>query len=193
MNVCTLLLTGILLASAPHAPREKAPLSADAASMQRKLDLLDRNAASAHPKATRTVLTENEVNAYLASRPVQLPAGVKSVHLEGAPGVITGRATVDFDQVRAGQNSSNPLLEIFSGLHRVVVVAHAHGAGGQGTAQVDSVSLDGVEIPRFVLELFVEKYLKPKYPDIGLDSRFDLPDRIDAATVGLHIITLTQR
>ncbi len=33
----------------------------------------------------------------------------------------------------------------------------------------------------FVLELFVEKYLKPKYPDIGIDSRFALPARVDSA------------
>jgi hypothetical protein len=58
---------------------------------------------------------------------------------------------------------------------------------------VDSVSLDGVEVPEFVLQLFVEKYLKPKYPNIGLDSRFALPARVDAATVGLHRVTVTQK
>ena len=58
---------------------------------------------------------------------------------------------------------------------------------------VDSVSLDGIEIPRFVLQLFVEKYLQPKYPNIGLDSRFALPDRIDTAIVGLHKLTITQK
>jgi len=44
-----------------------------------------------------------------------------------------------------------------------------------------------------VLELFVEKYLQPKFPQIGIDSRFPLPDRIDTATVGQHQITLTQK
>lgn len=58
---------------------------------------------------------------------------------------------------------------------------------------MDSVSLDGVEVPRFVLEMFVEKYLKPKYPNIGIDSRFALPARVDAATVGLHKVTVTQK
>ena len=75
----------------------------------------------------------------------------------------------------------------------MVVQAHAHGSGGQGIVQVDTVSLDGVEIPRFVLQLFVEKYLQPKYPNIGLDSRFALPDRIDTATVGRHKLTITQK
>jgi hypothetical protein len=100
---------------------------------------------------------------------------------------------VDFDRVREGIHSSNPLLSIFSGVHDVVVIAHAHGAGGQGYVHVDSVSLDGVEIPEFVLELFVEKYLQPKNPQIGLDSQFALPDRIDTATVGVHKLIVTQK
>ena len=62
----------------------------------------------------------------------------------------------------------------------------------QGLVHVDSVSLDGVEVPSFVLEMFVEKYLKPKYPDIGIDSRFALPARVDAATIGLHKVTVIQ-
>jgi hypothetical protein len=58
---------------------------------------------------------------------------------------------------------------------------------------VDSVSIDGVDVPRFVLELFVEKYLKPKYPTIGIDSELALPARVETATVGLHKVTLTQK
>ena len=82
---------------------------------------------------------------------------------------------------------------MFSGLHEVVVSAHAYGAKREGLVHVDSVALDGVEVPSFVLELFVEKYLKPKYPEIGIDSRFALPARVDAATVGLHKVTLIQK
>ena len=107
--------------------------------------------------------------------------------------MIIGTARVDFDQLKAGKNSYNPLLSIFSGLHDVVVTSHASGAKGEGLVHVDSVSLDGVDVPQFVLELFVEKYLKPKYPDIGMDSRFALPARVDSAVIGLHKVTLTQQ
>ena len=113
--------------------------------------------------------------------------------LEGAPGIITGTAEVDFDRIREGVHSSNPLLSIFSGVHEVVVVAHAYGAGRIGYVHVDSVSLDGVEVPEFALQLFVEKYLTPKYPQIGIDSHFSLPDRLDTATVGLHKLAVTQK
>jgi hypothetical protein len=87
----------------------------------------------------------------------------------------------------------NTLLEVFRGVHDVDVVAHAHAAAGVGYVEVDSVSLDGVEIPRFVLQLFVANYIQPKYPNLGLDSSFRLPDRIDQATVGVHELTVTQK
>jgi hypothetical protein len=48
-------------------------------------------------------------------------------------------------------------------------------------------------VPRFLLNLFVEKYLQPKYPELGLDSRFSLPDRIDSAVVGPHQLTIIQK
>ena len=161
---------------------------------ERKLDHITANGRAIHPNQTPTVLTEQELNAYLASDQIELPAGVESVKLEGSePGIVNGTARINFDKVRAGARSSNPLLEIFSGIHEVVVNTHAHAVGGQGYVHVDSVFLDGIEVPRFILQLFVEKYLEPKNPQIGLDSQFALPDRIDRATVGQHQITLTQK
>ena len=161
--------------------------------MEQKLRRIEANGRLAHPDQTPTTFTEQEVNSFLASDNVTLPAGVQSVKLLGEPGIITAVAQVDFERVREGTHSSNPLLSIFSGVHDVVVVAHAYGAGHQGFVHVDSVSLDGAEIPQFVLQLFVEKFLQPKYPEIGLDSRFALPDRIDTATVGQHKLTVTQK
>jgi hypothetical protein len=189
---CLILLT-LTLTEAAAAQNKPLQNSAAVASMDRKLQRIEANGASAYPDQTPTEFTEEEVNSYLASGRVQLPSGVQSVNFQGEPGVITANTRVDFDQLKAGKRSSNPLLGVFSGVHDVVVQAHAHGSGGQGIVNVDAVSLDGVEIPRFVLQLFVEKYLQPKYPNIGLDSHFALPDRIDTATVGRHKLTVTQK
>ena len=167
--------------------------SRDADSMQRKLKSIEANGRSAHPNQKTTVFSEQEVNAYLASEYVKLPNGVQSVKLAGEAGIITGTAKVDFDRIREGSHSSNPLLSIFSGVHEVVVVAQARGETGRGYVHVDTVSLDGIAVPRFVLQLFVEKFLRPKYPQIGLDSEFNLPDRIDTAVVGEHVLTITQK
>jgi hypothetical protein len=192
----TLLATIIIftLSEAPTAqvnPSSKA--SPAVISMERKLQHVQSNATLAHPDQTPTEFTEQEINAYFASGAIKLPAGVQSVNFQGQPEVVTATSRVDFDQIKAGRRSSNPLLSMFSGIHDVVISAHVRGAGGQGYVNVDSVSLDGVEIPRFALEMFVEKYLQPKYPGVGLDSQFALPDRIDTAKVGLHKLTITQK
>ena len=184
----TFLLLGLAAVSAAGAPGPH-----DLASAEQKLDHIEANGRSPNPSPTPTVLSEQEVNAYLASDHVRLPAGVGKVTLEGRNGQITGRTRVDFDRIRAGVHSSNSLLSVFTGAHDVVVVTHAHGEGGRGHVHVDSVSLDNVEVPPFLLELLVEKLLKPMYPDIGLDSEFRLPARIDRAEVGEHEITLIQK
>jgi hypothetical protein len=177
----TLLFTG---ASKPTNPAESA---AD------KLDYIHRNGQKQHPDSRPTQITEAEANAYFASGKVKMPAGVESLRLTGVSGAITGRCRVDFDQVRAGRGNSNPLLSLFSGMHDIVVEADASGFNYQGHVHVNSVSIDNVEVPQFVLELFVEKYVTPKYPGVGLDSAFRLPDKIDTATVGNHVLTVMQK
>ena len=164
-----------------------------AESMQRKLDHLKENGARSQPDQTPTVITEEEVNDYFAAGMVQLPEGVKKNSLQGKDGVITGLVTVDFDAIRGGQRSSNPLLALFSGTHNVRVEADAAGAGGQGKVHVRTVNIDGIDVPPIALEYFLEKYVTPKYPNVGIDSHFPLPEKIDTATVGYHKITLTQK
>jgi hypothetical protein len=191
------LLAIILIVSGSHFHARAASAQAANApavqSMEQKLTYIEQNGVSARPNQTPTRMTEQEINAYLASGRLRMPAGVQSLELQGEAGVVTGKSRVDFDQVKAGQRNSNPLLSMFSGVHDVVVVAHAHGVGHQGFVHADSVSLDGIEIPHFALELFVEKYLQPRYPGVGIDSRFNLPDKIDTAVIGKHELVITQK
>jgi hypothetical protein len=168
-------------------------MNAAAQRLQRKLDHIQQNGARQRPDPTPTVMTEDEINAYLSSSAAQLPNGVQSVRLHGTPGVINGTARVDFDKLTEGKSSANPLLSLFTGVHDVAATAHASGSGGQAHIQVDTVSLDGVEIPRMALEYFVNRYVKPKYPGVGLDTRFTMPSRIDSATVGQHQLTVVQK
>jgi hypothetical protein len=192
MKVLVVFLALVFLAI-PTLTRSDSEKTADVTNMERKLHHIESNAALAHPDPKPTQMTEGEINSYFAAGKFPLPAGVRSVRLSGEGGVITARARVNFDQIKTGRQSSSPLLSIFSGEHDIEAEAHAHGSGGTGFVNIDSVALDGVEIPRFVLQLFVEKYLQPKHPEIGLNSRFRLPDKIDAAAVGKHQLTVTQK
>jgi hypothetical protein len=178
-----------------HAQSQAASSSNSAAlaSINKKIAYVQQNGALAKPDPKPTEFTEQEINAFLASNQVQLPQGVQSVKMQGQPEVITGTARVDFDQVKAGSGSSNPLLSMFSGVHDLTVVAHARGTNHTGYVQVDSASLDGTEIPHFALEMFIEKFVTPKYPGVGMNSQFALPAKIDTAKVGQQKLTITQK
>ena len=191
LTAALIFLTGLTLVCAQNSSSAATGSSSAADSMQRKLERIEANARSAHPQPLTTTFTEQEVNAYVASGRVKLPRGVQSARFSGMPGVITSTARVDFDQL--GESSSNPMLQIFSGVHNVDVTAHASGRGGVGTVHIDTVALDGVEIPDFVLELFVKHYIEPKYPNLGIDNRFQMPDRIDSAVVGNHELRVVQK
>jgi hypothetical protein len=208
MKIAWSLLTVLLLGSIFYLSREQASPAAGngagsaqasasnhrlAESMQAKLDHIRANSEREHPDQTPTVLTEEEVNDYLASGHVQLPQGVKKVRLEGRSGVVDAFVNVDFDEIRGGQRSANPLLSLFSGRHDVHLQADAAGSGGQGKVHVRSVSIDGIDVPQMALQFFVEKYITPKYHNVGIDSTFQMPNKIDVATVNYHKLTLTQK
>lgn len=162
-------------------------------SLQRKLDHIRENGQKNQPDQTPTIMTEEEINDYFAAGRVKLPQGVKKVTLEGRSGIVTGHATIDFDEIRAGQKSSNPLLSLFNGTHNVQVEAGASAANGSAKVHVRTVSIDGLSVPRIALEYFVNKYITPKYPNVGIDSTFALTNKIDITIIGYHKLTLTQK
>jgi hypothetical protein len=53
--------------------------------------------------------------------------------------------------------------------------------------------LDGSEVPRWALEFFVQHYITPKYPNVGMTTTFKLPLRIESAVVDTGRVRLVQR
>ena len=186
-----MLVFAVALPALPQTSQRKQASPADR--MAQKLAYLQANGAKQKPDAAPTVLTEEEINAYFAERRMKMPSGVKSLSYKGAPGKITAQTKVDFDEIRAGRGSGNPLLSIFSGVHDVTAQANARGQGGIANVDIQTVSLDGVEIPHFVLQLFIDKFIKPKYPNIGLETQFKMPSRVDSAVIDTGKVTLIQK
>ncbi len=201
MNTLPTILLAAIVASAPGQASKQAPPAssteamyrAAADSTEKKLQHIRQNGAKSKPDQTPTVLTEREINAYFAAGRVQLPKGVRRVQFTGTPGVIDTVTSVDFDQITEGRPISPLWKELFSGVHDVHVVAHGQGGGGRATIHTDSVDIDGIPVPRMALQYFVDKYIRPKYPDVGLDTTFTMPYRVDTATIGDHQLTLTQK
>jgi hypothetical protein len=166
---------------------------AAADSMQRKIDYLQRNATITPPDPRPTVFLQTEINSYFAQHRVKLPEGIMSVIFNLAPETVTAKTRVDFDQLTANRRSYNPLLAVFSGVHDVQVVAVASGKDRIANVFVRSVTLDGVSVPRMALDMFVRRFVNPKYPNISLDGEYKLPVRIDTVSIGDRRGTVTQR
>jgi len=175
------------------APRQTVSRATQAAAdkFQQKLDYLKQNSEKSSPSQQPTILPEDEINAYFAAGRVKLPQGLEKIVFAITTGNVTSDMQVNFDTLTA--HSSNPLLGLFTGTHQVQVKAHGDASGGVVHAHIDSVALDGDVIPRFILEMFIDKMLKPKYPQASLDPTFKLPERIDLVTLGEHQCTVTQK
>ena len=167
--------------------------TADFHSMLQKVAYLRANAASAQPDPKPVEISESEANAFLNEGGVRLPAGVSNIRLAAHPGQIDAHALVDFDLIMQHRGANNPLAGVFTGRHDVHAVSDARGAYGDGTIHIQSVDLDGVEIPQWALEWFVGRYVTPRYPNVGLTSTFKLPLRIDSAVIETGKVRLQQR
>lgn len=182
-----MLLVGVAVA------QNTAQQSPEYLSANKKISAMVAFESNPAPGGRITVLTDPEINAYFAEGGIKWSDGVSDVKIDDQPAVINGSAQVDFDKITAKNRSTSPWLVLFSGVHTVRVTAQAAAIKGRATIKVQSVWLDGLEIPRPALEFFVQKYLQPKYPEADLDTVFGMPDRIDSAIVGDRQITFTQR
>src|SRR5260370_8445211 len=83
------------LLAGPHSRRTLAAAQAGtthrlAESLQHKIDHIRDNSERTHPDPAPTVMTEAEVNDYLASDKVHLPHGAKTATLQGRSAVVAG-------------------------------------------------------------------------------------------------------
>lgn len=187
-----LLMLGVAIGEQhPQSPADNH--SREFHSIQAKLAYLKQNAARPHPDPKPTELTEPEVNAYFNEGGVKLPKGVSHVRLTSQPDVIDAHAQVDFEAITNGRGSNNPLYSLFSGTHDIHAVAQASGANGTASIHVQSIELDGVQVPQFLVQLFVEHFITTKYPNVGITSTFKLPLRIDSAVIETGRVRLVQK
>ncbi len=193
MKKFRLLIPVALLLGLALADQQSTNNHAEYRSIQQKLVYLKLNAAKPRPDPKPVELTEPEVNAYFNEGGVKLPKGVSQVHLTSRPGVIDGHAHVDFEPMLQGHNPNNPLYSMFSGTHDIHVVAEAAGQNGIATIKTQTVELDNVAVPEWALEFFVQHYLTPRYPNVGMTSTFKLPLRIQSARVETGKVVLEQR
>jgi len=160
------------------------PTKRDAASLKQKVALINAQADKPTKAGRRTLVTDSEVNSYLAYElKDQIPLGVVDpVILATGPGRLSGRAIVDLDAVRK-QKAPTSLLDPMNylmGRLSVTAIGRLRTSNGVGHFDLESSSVGSVPIPKILLQEIVSYYSRtPEKPSgIGLDDPFALPARI---------------
>jgi len=171
--------------------RANVPLSkGDSDRLQQKITQINGNARVRRPASLRTAITEAEVNSYLVYALAQeLPAGVTDpyVTIEG-DGRLSGRAIVDLNQLKAERSSGGWLdpLAYLGGKAPVTAAGALYTTRGTARLVLDSATISGVAVPKFLLQALVGHYTRtPENPDgISLDGPFTLPAGIREIELG---------
>jgi hypothetical protein len=174
-------------------------LSAGAPASKRDAELLKKKVATikerasgkAAAKPVRTMVTEQELNAYLVFEAGDaIPVGVvdPTVAILGT-GRVSARAVVDIDQVNKSRKSAGMFdpLSYLTGKMPIEAAGTITTSQGVGQFQLERASVGGVPVPKMVLQEVVSYYSRsPDNPGgFGLDDPFELPARIQEIQV-LH-------
>jgi hypothetical protein len=153
----------------------------DAETMKQKIAAIVANDPRASKQMRRTTVSEAEVNAYLRYEAVgDLPPGVREPSVSAlGPGRVSGRAVVDLDAVRRAGTSSGLLdpRSFLTGQVPVTATGMLRTSNGIGRFQLESASVGGVPIPKWLLQEIVSFYTKSADAPagVGLDDGFELP------------------
>jgi hypothetical protein len=181
------VLIGALCSSAaPQEPNSPAPTPghspAEAESLGRKLEALERRAQRQKPPLEKTVtITESELNSYLnLTLGPRIPKGVSDLVIRLERDRLAARALVDLTEVQGKipPGSVSGLLSFLSGK----VPLEARGrllapADGFSSVEIEQVSLSTIPVPVTVVEQLVASATKSAASPEGFDvhSPFRLP------------------
>jgi len=174
-----LLLTPVVLALAA------APVSREQGDrLARKIDEINKNAASQPVREKRTPMSEPEVNSYLAFNiKEQIPRGLArpEIRIVG-DGQLAGRVWVDMDEFKRGR-SSGGIMDPFtyiSGQVPVTARGTLRARNGRGQFQLTSAEIQGVPLPKPIVQELVSFFSRTQENPNGfdLDAPFNLPAKI---------------
>lgn len=141
-------------------------------------------------------ISEQEANSYFRHKMASsLPPGVSKIRLKFQSARPTGFVLVDFDKIKETLSTAlNPALSYFlQGVHTVGVGGTFSSSNGTGQFHLETVTLDGITLPQFVVDFLIERYIKARYPNVAIDRPFSLPFSIEQANVEEGKVVLVGR
>jgi len=163
-----------------RANTEVSPRSA--AMLQTKIDGIKKAHADGDPgrPAEQIEVYEAELESYvLYSLRDDIPVQIDSIDVQLSPETIASDTQVTFNQT-----TGNAMIDaLVGGTHSLFLKGKLAGANGMGKFELEEIRVDGIPMPRVLIETLFKKYVKPKYPDADLSEPFDLPWGIENITI----------
>ena len=80
--------------------------------------------------------------------------------------------------------TGNPMVDaLVGGTHNLFLKGKLGGEHGRGKFDLEEIRVDGIPVPKVLIQTLFKKYVKPKYPDADLNEPFDLPWGIEELTI----------
>ena len=109
-----------------------------------------------------------------------IPVQMDSIDVQLTPGAVAADAQLTFNPRGTGNAVVDALL---AGTHNLFVKGRLSGENREGKFDLEEIRVDGIPVPKTLVETLVNKYVKPKYPEVDLKAPFELPWRIDRITI----------
>lgn len=182
-SLLPLLTSAILAISSQDVPRTPiSPAAADALGLKIAAILGAESDGTRPPAATTVAVSEIEMESFVVYwMQEDIPPRVEAIDVTVTDGAIRADTRLLFEDHLA---TGNPLVDrILLGTHRLRIGGRLEAMEGRGTFMLDEVHVDGIRIPLAVVDILVDLYVKPDYPDVDLDAPFDLPWGVERVTL----------
>lgn len=178
-----LIIRGIPAGNTAAAEEKDTVSQKSAKSLQDKINAIKKakDMPDRAPGASRVELSEAELESYmLFSLKNQIPAQMDSFDVQLEPGTVGAQTQLTFPSDATG----NPIVDVvLGGTHDLFVKGALAGADGRGKFDLLEIRVDGIPVPKILIQSLFDKYVKPKYPDADLKEPFDLPWGIEELTL----------
>ena len=162
----------------------------DAGKVRAKIALIEADAVA--PKS-RVEFPLREILAYANEEGrKEVGDGFRNLRLTLGSNAASGSAIVNFVKLKTarGEPPGLVLRWMLRGDRQLAASARFQSGGGKARVDVDEVTLDGLVLRGKLLDLLIDYYLLPRYPDAKIGKPFDLHhgiDRIDVTPAGVTV------
>ncbi len=157
---------------------------AESQSAYRKFERIESGHAA---PGSRIDFTPGELNAWTRDQArTRVPRGLRNPRIELSSARATGYADIDFLQLRQSTTGEAPgwlMRNLLAGERPVMVTARIQTGNGRARVDVERVEISGVPIEGRVLDLLIEQYVRPTFPDVKVSEWFELGYQVDRFTM----------